>query len=565
MKQAESTPARPNFTEEATVQRFKPHFIYLSPYPLPSAQSHDSPSPPGATGEGLGDTIREAYSFLANNYHHGDEIFLFGFSRGAFTARSIAGLISEIGLLTKKGLQALPEVFQDVQHRRDPKYVPKNPHVPFPNKPSASSPRYAAELERRGLSRLEIPIKVVGVWDTVGSLGTPRVGWLTRVGLQSQESKEMAFYDTKLSNCIENAFQALALDEKRSAFSPAVWEKPEGNKTTLRQVWFPGVHSNVGGGYDDQQLANITLAWMMSQCEPFLDMRDEYLLEQDDENARYYRRDRQDVRPWSFGEIQNSMTGIYALGGGTLRTPGMYHAVDPFSCRPIDRPLRQTNEYIHPSVRARIKLGGPGVADRGLYECRALTDNYKLVVDYGHGSTHPRSDDGPDIFWKLKWKEEGAARVLPEAPLWRLERELCKRDPKTWDYVRRPPGTGKEGRKSKKPRPVTGDFPPDEKRSSKRSPVENGDHGFALGENFVRSGVGSRRSFVDEKRERRSRTRAMSMDRETDIRENMPHRRAKDKTWWDGDDESETGGRRGSRRYRSPTPMRSPRRSTVGG
>lgn len=186
----------------------------------------------------MGDNVREAYSFLANNYHHGDEIFLIGFSRGAFTARSIAGLIGEIGLLTKKGLHTLPEVFKDVQHRRDPRYEPNNPNVPFPNKPSASDPRYADELERRGLTRLDVPIKAIGVWDTVGSLGTPRVGWLTKVGLQSSESKEMSFYDTKLANCVENAFQALALDEKRSAFSPAVWEKPEGNRTTLRQVWY---------------------------------------------------------------------------------------------------------------------------------------------------------------------------------------------------------------------------------------------------------------------------------------------------------------------------------------
>ncbi|KAL5427419.1 hypothetical protein PMIN06_011756 [Paraphaeosphaeria minitans] len=273
----------------------------------------------GATGEGLGDNVREAYSFLANNYHPGDEIFLLGFSRGSFTARAIGGLIGEVGLLTKKGLNALPEVFEDVQHRRDPKYVPKNPDVPFPHKPSASSPRYADELERRGLTRLDIRIKVIAVWDTVGSLGTPRFGFLQKLGLQNSESKEMTFYDTKLSNSIENAFQALALDERRSAFSPAVWEKPPGNKTTLRQVWFPGVHSNVGGGYDDQQLANITLAWMMSQLAPFLDMRDEYLFELDEENERYYRREGQDVRPWSFGEIYNSATGVYALSGTAVR------------------------------------------------------------------------------------------------------------------------------------------------------------------------------------------------------------------------------------------------------
>lgn len=283
--------------------------------------SHLSRIVGGATGEGLADNVREAYSFLANNYHPGDEIFLLGFSRGAFTARSIAGLIGEVGLLTKKGLNDLPEVFEDVQHRRDPNYRPKNPDSPFPRKPSASDPHYADELERRGLTRLGVPIKAIGVWDTVGSLGAPRVGKLQRIGLQSKESKEMAFYDTKLSNCIENAFQALALDERRSAFAPAIWEKPEGNRTTLRQVWFPGVHSNVGGGYDDQQLANITLAWMMSQLEPFLDMRDDYLFEQDEENERWYKKDGQRERPWSFGEIYNSLTGLFALGGSSVSFP----------------------------------------------------------------------------------------------------------------------------------------------------------------------------------------------------------------------------------------------------
>jgi uncharacterized protein (DUF2235 family) len=272
----------------------------------------------GTTGKGLSENVREAYSFLANNYHHGDEIFLIGFSRGSFTARSIGGLIGEIGLLTKKGLNALPEVYEDVQHRRDVNYIPANPDVPFTRKPSASDPRYAEELERRGLTRLDIPIKVIAVWDTVGSLGIPRVGFLQRVGLQMRESKATNFYDTKLSNCVENAFQALALDEQRSSFSPAVWEKPEGNRTTLRQVWFPGAHANVGGGYDDQQLADISLAWMMSQLEPFLDMRDEYLFEQDELNEKYYKKTEGEIRMWSFGRIYSELSGLFALGGSTV-------------------------------------------------------------------------------------------------------------------------------------------------------------------------------------------------------------------------------------------------------
>ncbi|KAF2760967.1 hypothetical protein EJ05DRAFT_248065 [Pseudovirgaria hyperparasitica] len=392
----------------------------------------------GTTGEGLDENVREAYSFIANNYTTGDEIFLIGFSRGAFTVRSIAGFMDVIGILTKKGLSGLAEIHQDVKNRRDPDYRPKYPDVPFPKKPSAADPTYARELERRGLTTLGVRIKAIAVWDTVGSLGLPRVGWLTKVGLQSQQSKETSFHDTKLGNNVDNAFQALALDERRSAFAPAIWEKPAGNKTKLRQVWFPGVHSNIGGGEDDQQLANITLAWMMSQLEPFLDMRSAYVLEQDDANDRYYASRDEDVRPWSFGKIPNSMAGLYALGGGKTRTPGSYHAADPTTNRPTDRLLTDTCEYIHPSVRARLHFRGPGVADKSTYTCPALAD-WSLHINYDDAA-----GPDPDIFYRLPrpLAEKGQNRDLPESPLFRLERDLARRDPESFGYVLKPAPTG---------------------------------------------------------------------------------------------------------------------------
>ncbi len=103
---------------------------------------------PGATGEGLNQNVREAYSFICNNYAPGDEIFLIGFSRGAYTARVVGGMIDVVGVLTKSGLSFLPEIFLDIIHRRDPHYHPRYPNLPFPNKPSASNPRYKRELER---------------------------------------------------------------------------------------------------------------------------------------------------------------------------------------------------------------------------------------------------------------------------------------------------------------------------------------------------------------------------------------------------------------------------------
>jgi len=244
----------------------------------------------------------------------------------------------------------------------------------------------------------------------------------------------MTFYDTKLSGCVENAFQALALDERRTSFSPAVWEKPQGNRTRLRQVWFPGVHSNIGGGYDDQDLANITLAWMLSQISPFLDIYPDYILQQASENNAYYTTRHKKLRPWSFGKIENSMGGIYAIGGGTTRTPGTYYAIDPEDGSETNRPLRDTNEYIHSSVRTRIKLRGPGMEDKGKYHPEAM-DDWKLVVQYPDGS-----DEKPDVYWKARFKERNVStRVLPEAPLFALEKKLLGLDADTEDFVFWPP------------------------------------------------------------------------------------------------------------------------------
>ena len=124
------------------------------------------------------------------------------------------------------------KVFKDFENRENPNYKPAYPDTPFPNKPSAINPRYADELSRRGLSRLDVRIKAIGVFDTVGeaeiialnhvhdltttylgSLGIPRIPWLEKLRLQTRSTKEYLFYDTSLNDKIENAFQALALDE----------------------------------------------------------------------------------------------------------------------------------------------------------------------------------------------------------------------------------------------------------------------------------------------------------------------------------------------------------------
>ncbi|KAJ5578044.1 uncharacterized protein N7459_007008 [Penicillium hispanicum] len=336
----------------------------------------------GAFGVGVSENIREAYSFVAVNYEPGDEIILVGFSRGAFTARSVAGLITQIGLLTADGLEALYPIFKDVQNWKNPHYRDKFPKTPFPDKPKTPNhgKEYTRRLEEEGLTRLydpdgyRIKVRCVAVWET--------------------------FYDTSLSNKIDYAFQALALDEDRTSFAPTLWERPRHVRTHLRQVWFPGAHSNVGGGLPDQEIANLSMAWMMDQLASIGIAFEDGTIDKIFRDSVFYYFDHahharstsghskhkprtewamasiydehKPVRPWALGEIIQPDTGLYRAAGKTTRTPGMYHRIDPETA--LDTPyfLEDTHESIHRSVRLRLALEGLGYDDTGPYKCRAL-------------------------------------------------------------------------------------------------------------------------------------------------------------------------------------------------
>ena len=201
----------------------------------------------GAFGSGLQENVIDGYRFLANNYQKGDEIYIFGFSRGAFTARSLAGLIGLSGLLTPPYLgHALQKDVASIV-ASDLSYEEKKAHID-------ALPVYAQK---------DIPIECVAVWDTVGSLGIP--GDWGRMLIP----KNYHFHDVELGTHIRVALHGMALDEKRSAFSPTLWVKKIGeplpDHQIVEQVWFPGVHSNVGGSYNDCGLSDITLDWMVKR------------------------------------------------------------------------------------------------------------------------------------------------------------------------------------------------------------------------------------------------------------------------------------------------------------
>ncbi len=204
----------------------------------------------GAFGFGLARDVRDTYRFLVDNYDLGDELFFFGFSRGAFTARSTAGFVRNCGILRREYADKIDEAYAFYRCRS-----------------STSHPRsIEATLFRSSYSH-DPDIHFIGVWDTVGALGIPLDG----LRLVNLFNRRFQFHDTALSTKVHGAFQALAIDEKRWPFRPAVWQQaPDAPQTQrVEQVWFAGVHCDIGGGYNPPGLSDITLPWMVRRAQDY--------------------------------------------------------------------------------------------------------------------------------------------------------------------------------------------------------------------------------------------------------------------------------------------------------
>ena len=200
----------------------------------------------GALGDGLLGKVQDCYSFLTHVYDPGDSIYLFGFSRGAYTARSVGGMISAFGVPGKNlSNSTTPEIFAAYRERDHAQRLALKAHL----------------QDSYGLQ--PVRITMVGVWDTVGSLGVPGFAF------QALNQEKYGFLDTTLSDCVDHAYHAVSIDERRASFQPTLWTKADGsyrpNDAQVEQVWFPGAHCDVGGSYPDCDLADITLGWMMQK------------------------------------------------------------------------------------------------------------------------------------------------------------------------------------------------------------------------------------------------------------------------------------------------------------
>ena len=199
----------------------------------------------GVTGRGIHKNIMDDYRYIVQNYSPGDELYLFGFSRGAYTVRCLCGLINNCGILKRPDARLIEAAF-DHYKKPGPAFAPDG------EKSLAFRKAYAHPSRE---------VQFVGVWDTVGALGIP----LTFLGMMERKDE---FYDTKIGGNVHFARHAMAIDEQRTDFEPTIWELPQG--VDMKQVWFVGSHSDVGGSYkpdgDGALLSDIALEWMMREA-----------------------------------------------------------------------------------------------------------------------------------------------------------------------------------------------------------------------------------------------------------------------------------------------------------
>lgn len=255
----------------------------------------------GALGIGLSKNMRDAYRFLIHNYSDGDEIYFLGFSRGAYTVRSAAGLIRNCGLLHKENVDRIPEAFR-IYRRCDG---------------GADTEEAVAFRER--YSRHPMRIKFIDVWDTVSALGIPS-DLFRFLGRRRYE-----FHDVSLSRSVGFAYQAVAIDEQRTFYRPALWSQhPEATNQVLEQSWFAGVHMDIGGCYPESGLSDTAFLWMEEKAAATGLSFDRGVLEA--------------LTPDPFGRLHNSRTFPFNL-------------IPPYS-RPIGQGVR-SQESVHPRALER--------------------------------------------------------------------------------------------------------------------------------------------------------------------------------------------------------------------
>jgi len=301
----------------------------------------------GAFGWGIDKLIQDAYRFLSVNYNvkDEDEIYLFGFSRGAYIVRCLAGMIYCSGLLSRENIRKTPLAYQMYRQR---KIHPNGDEAKYFRENYAKSINTS---EQESYMEHRVPIKMLGCWDTVGALGMPDIiPWLP---IEQLFNQDYLFYDPTLSPIVENAFQAVAIDEKRKSFpSTRIDKNPKNPNQTVEEVWFPGDHGCVGGGTKEYRgLSDCALAWMIEQATKVGLQCDSNKIECDFDS---------EGKPIKFGiypepiiDFDNTLTFPFVLGGEEWRSlPGSkikFHSS-------VKQRLKTRPDYVPDNLKELIDL-----------------------------------------------------------------------------------------------------------------------------------------------------------------------------------------------------------------
>jgi uncharacterized protein (DUF2235 family) len=218
----------------------------------------------GATGYGLGRNVKQLYKELVRIYDPGDEIFMFGFSRGAFTVRTLVGLIATCGLIDPakvepKTTKRLNTIVKKAYRAYRACFRTTLAELLLGKATRDKGRAFKLEYSRE----VDVRIRFVGVWDTVDAVGLP----FHLSDILNTTFYRFKFPDYRLSASVDRACHALAIDDERHSFSPLLWDETQEANGRVEQVWFAGAHSNVGGGYPKQGMSLVALDWMLAQAE----------------------------------------------------------------------------------------------------------------------------------------------------------------------------------------------------------------------------------------------------------------------------------------------------------
>ena len=215
----------------------------------------------GAFGLGLSRNVKDLYRELVRIYDEGDEIYVFGFSRGAFTVRTLVGFIATCGLVDRKKLAR--NDFAGLRQKIDDAYSAyRKCYRPWLWRIFGKPTRDAGDTFKKAHSlTTDVRVRFVGVWDTVDAVGLP----FHIADFWNATFYQFKFSDHKLSTIVDRACHALSIDDPRQSFTPVLWDE-SGDEDRITQVWFAGVHSNVGGGYPKQGMSLVALDWMLTEA-----------------------------------------------------------------------------------------------------------------------------------------------------------------------------------------------------------------------------------------------------------------------------------------------------------